>query len=161
MDSVVRHVMRLQSVLSCKGFMAYVAFIVSAVEKMVSERADNVSSAIMVDVNVTQRGESRDSCVCRVRVRKFSPTYFCACFCNLSEFSLNILSVFTFVLISVVTSLDEKRSSLCRDDTDSVSILVLLKMDRFCKAIPAFLVLDFHEIVKGFLHKNSNFKFYL
>ena len=60
--------------------MAYVAFIVSAVEKMVSERADNVSSAIMVDVNVTQRGESRDSCVCRVRVRKFSPTYFCACF---------------------------------------------------------------------------------
>ena len=48
MDSVVRHVMRLQSVLSCKRFMAYVAFIVSAVEKIMSKRAVGLDETMLV-----------------------------------------------------------------------------------------------------------------
>ena len=82
MDSVVRHVMRLQVILSCKRFMTYVAFIVSVVETMVSKRAVDLDETLLVLrlCETPHKGVKAGTPVCRVRVRKFSPTYFCACF---------------------------------------------------------------------------------
>ena len=40
--------MRLQSILSCKRFMAYVAFIVSVVETMVSTRMMDLDEILLV-----------------------------------------------------------------------------------------------------------------
>ena len=62
--------------------MTYVAFIVSVVETMVSKRAVDLDETLLVLrlCETPHKGVKAGTPVCRVRVRKFSPTYFCACF---------------------------------------------------------------------------------